>query len=917
MRVNKIYLFKVPFDNTYKNVFDFSTKPAKENFSLEFHNFLHSNFTNVDYTLNAIRSIKTINFNSVFTLPLNSYDLKDYNYIEIISDDNKRVFYFITDYTSENDSINNPSTSINIEFDVWHNNLGELQDDNNFDENFVERCHQSRFVDTIGGLRRIYSTTPEDFGDFALKRSYIESKYKVLWLCLQFDDGVTLNEFGEFVEVATSAIPSITGTPIVYLPFILYENDVLKPFKFSLTSLSDYRNFYPSSKFLSKISTILTNNHLINATLTYAVPFRYNIISSNNEITVNVVDDDYFGFCTIGTVLNTWNVNGILSFFVCGYKDKISEDDVNQIFNYKDIFSIDNNSYSVNRNEILNPNIKHVKNGESKFFNYPFNYFSFVVNDIERNLVCRNLYDTLQLIIEKNCSLTPTISFFENGVKDVLQSFIIENGQCILNKDILQEYWRNNSTKLLTNTVSNAINNITTTFSGKKRMDYLLGVSNNKKFKDTKVNSGEIAEDLISTGASLIDMSKQRDIISQPQFIAQNDLKFQNNVRVYKNEVFTEETINSIIYTFMRYGYNLFSKRSLREINRHWFDYVKTNNCYLPFIKNYNERYKVQDIYNSGVTKWHITNNVAKIDFDFTINNPEVEFVTVEETKLSTPTNLSITYNTLRWDYVENATDYKVYFNGELIFTTKANFLNLVGLIPENSSGNITIIATANGYIDSFSSESISYSNINYTLEAPTVTPTPNITDIKTIYFDTRTEKLVYEIQERNSQWRQIYIQELTQNEKLSGSAFFDIYHITEKMSFEEWGSEEVTSSIRVRAAAINFSPSSYTTVVEEFDFLWVDVNYSLDGCSFYALDPDNFRINPRYIPSINSTVNIFVSPYEGATFEDAVLSYVESGVTQTRNAYPYEYRDGVYNLVFAYATKNMGNVNINIYYSA
>ena len=925
MRANTIYLFKVPFDNTYKNVFDF-TNPSNTltGFNNDFHNFLINNFEHIEINLSTSKSIKEINGSSAFSLNILYTDIKNYNYCEISrgsfgSYSALRTFYFITDVQSENDSAENPSSSINIEYDVWHNNLFELQNNNNFDENFVERCHQNRFVDTGDGFKRIYSSTPENFGSVFTRKKINNSKYNVLWLQLQFDDGVVLNNEEFEQSDLGSAVPLYTKTPIVYIPIFYFLDGVPVTFDFT-TNASDIpesdptilkrKRIYPSTYNLKKYFSILGSINLINANLTYIVPFEYEVSFDEIPIITHLWDN-YTTLCTIGNSNDEWNKPSFI-WGVCGYIANYAEVDFKNTFKNADVFMISNNSVlsEGDYNRISNPNLSVQKDGESKFFNFPYNYKSLKFNNIEKTLVCQGLIDNLSLIVNKNNSALPTVSFIENGVKNSEQLFINSNGQCITSKEYLDQYLRNNSNKL---NYDNLVNSIKIA-SGSIKTG--AGVAMLAQGNPTGINGvlggfGDLKEGIvgkIEQNVMLEDLQNRQDIISSPTFIAQDDLLFQNNIIEYEYNMYQEDEINKILDFFIRYGYSLNSVKSLRDINRYWYDFVKTRNCFLPFIRNYIEREKIQNIYNNGVTKWHILPSLtAKINFDFMANNPEVNIISEEFKKLPKPTNLSITLNTLRWDYVENATHYKIYFNGQLIITTRALFSNLVGVIPENSTGNITIIATADGYIDSFSSEPIYYTNILTKLSTPSL-----LTD-GILLIDTRSQKLIVEILERNGGWRQILTKETNGN-----TVALDVRDITYEMSFEEWGSEEVFSSVRVRTISVGYTPSDYYTYINEFDFVWVDNIYNLQGCSLSTYYQDDFRYNKNKIPSISSILDVIISVDSAFTLESGTLRFTDFNGTQFIDTQPIiELSNNVYLFRFIYNTNSLGSPQTTIYYEA
>ena len=197
--LTEIKFFRVPFDNSYKKVFDINSIEDYGKPKTVFYNLL-DNYASHTISPNII-NIKRYNNRIIFTVKDSVEKIRPYNYL-VMSYDSDKYFYFITDIVSENDNSQIPSTTVTAEWDAWHNNLDNIYDYSNnlVDMNKIIYGHRNIYKDYNGELRQIpYRNTDERM--FVEKKEVFTYKnvntttdieignaLKILWLKLTVTD---------------------------------------------------------------------------------------------------------------------------------------------------------------------------------------------------------------------------------------------------------------------------------------------------------------------------------------------------------------------------------------------------------------------------------------------------------------------------------------------------------------------------------------------------------------------------------------------------------------------------------------------------------------------------------------------------------------------------------------------------------
>ena len=235
-----VEFFKVPFDNSYKKVFDINSFKGDIRLEKVFHNEVLLKSSSVFKIQEpSVANIKRYNNNIILTIRDNYFSMRNYNYIALYYDE-EYYFYFITDIVSENDNPVNPSVTITGEWDCWHNHLTDMYYRKVINNNTIIRAHENRF--TYSGGK--YSTTfyrnnnTKTFTEKALnydtQKNVYNDEYKMLWLRVtvadefftQYNDKLngTFFSFGTTLTHCTGIRP-ITNSNfrnVLYIPISIY-----------------------------------------------------------------------------------------------------------------------------------------------------------------------------------------------------------------------------------------------------------------------------------------------------------------------------------------------------------------------------------------------------------------------------------------------------------------------------------------------------------------------------------------------------------------------------------------------------------------------------------------------------------------------------------------------------------------------
>lgn len=235
-----IELFKVPFDNSYKKVFDINSIKGDIRPEKVFHNeILLKTPLHISLQAPTVSNIKRYNNNIIFTIKDHYFSLRNYNYIALYYDE-EYYFYFITNIVSENDNPVNPSVTITGEWDIWHNHLTDMYFNNVINMNTIIRAHEDRFeYSNYTYFTTFYrnnntKTFTEKILNYDTTKNVYNDEYKMLWLRVtvadefftQYNDKLngTFFKFGTDLINCTGIRP-ITNSNfrnVLYIPISIY-----------------------------------------------------------------------------------------------------------------------------------------------------------------------------------------------------------------------------------------------------------------------------------------------------------------------------------------------------------------------------------------------------------------------------------------------------------------------------------------------------------------------------------------------------------------------------------------------------------------------------------------------------------------------------------------------------------------------
>ena len=235
-----IELFKVPFDNSYKKVFDINSIKGDIRPEKVFHNeILLKTYHPISLQAPSVSMIKRYNNNIIFTIKDRYFNLRNYNYIALYYDE-EYYFYFITNIVSENDNPVNPAVTITGEWDIWHNHLSDMYFNNVINMNTIIRAHEDRFEYSAHTYFTTFyrnnntKTFTEKVLNYDTEKEVYNDEYKMLWLRVtvadefftQYNDKLkgSFYMFGTDYTECTGIRP-ITNSNfrnVIYIPISIY-----------------------------------------------------------------------------------------------------------------------------------------------------------------------------------------------------------------------------------------------------------------------------------------------------------------------------------------------------------------------------------------------------------------------------------------------------------------------------------------------------------------------------------------------------------------------------------------------------------------------------------------------------------------------------------------------------------------------
>lgn len=635
-----VELFKVPFDNSYKKVFDFNSNiPSTHSKDWIFRNYVLKTYDNFSISTPSVSNIKRYNNRIIFTIRESYFNCRDYNYIAIDYED-KYYFYFITDIVSENDNPVNPATTITGEWDTWHNHLSDFYNNEIINKNKFIRSHKDRFngnkepifyrnniskrftkklvkyTDEIGGYNDIYSilwvkiTVTDEF--FTYASTNLSGKINI-----------TTNENADTKGIKPFTNSNFKNT--IYIPYSVYK----KGNNISATITSKYTTDEETMRvevdaggaiagiwgvncqtitlpYITKSGEPLTFDERLtpyfkSIEFTFNSPYKYSIVENTiNKVEVNifapyVVIDNFFNYKKIAVigapqqVMYSGGYKNIGNYIGSGYSNLFTP-----FFNYEITKEINLNSmYSITPVTDINENDE--IDYEPKLFIYPFRYISLYYNNNEIVLdLPENLSQTRNYKIKLyNKTSQPYIKVYYNNLLIYSGNIYLNNSGEITNSiDASVDYSiRNGAQQKLAigmATMNDIFHNLINFSSGNILKTQYGGI-----LKSAEIESKYI--DLNKTPDTVVLSSRGED-----------DIEIQDRIIIYTNTSSDDLFMIEKYKEFYIYGYEYSEIKNVTENSRFWFDYKQTQNCKLNNRINSNDKQRIEQMFDDGVHMFHI-----------------------------------------------------------------------------------------------------------------------------------------------------------------------------------------------------------------------------------------------------------------------------------------------------------------------
>lgn len=290
--LTEIKFFRVPFDNSYKKVFDINSIEDYGKPKTVFYNLL-GKYSSHTISPNIV-NIKRYNNRIIFTVKDSTEKIRHYNYLAI-SYDTDIYFYFITDIVSENDNSQIPSTTVTAEWDAWHNNLNDIYDYSNnlVDMNKIIYGHRNIYKDYNGELRQIpYRNTDERMfveknEVFTYKNANtttdieIGNALKILWLKLTVTDEFFTVYNDELISQQSITVSNLQSGEVFDKDSIIKGIRPITNSNFTNIIYIPYGVFYKGENVEAKIINTLPNG-------TDAITSKYKTTIDNINAFANV-----------------------------------------------------------------------------------------------------------------------------------------------------------------------------------------------------------------------------------------------------------------------------------------------------------------------------------------------------------------------------------------------------------------------------------------------------------------------------------------------------------------------------------------------------------------------------------------------------------------------------------------------------
>lgn len=634
--IKEITFFKVPFDNSYRNVYTFpSGKQAEWQINQEFV----KHFTNTVWNISVSHPVvlKETNGKIILSATYNVIDIKDYNYCSIkyhkisqYGEVDYWKFYFITGYSSMNQGIN-PTTELSLEYDCWLNNVSKIINNNKFISSKGHVTDVIFFGDKV---------EPKNLSFTANNLTYTFSsvnstrKNVILWarILLSADEAYEFKDADYFQSKIYSCSSGNNQLPYVYLPVAVYNRSSKEYYPAKTYEFVVKNGTGPNTEFyIGCFNMSFNTTGVISAVdFTFCPPFNY---YEDGETQLNRFIVDY-------------EENGVKA---SEFYTKVNEE-------YNPIASVrfgvgDGNSYiisgryysttpklfyKVEQFDMSGVQLSNYKSGNDVIkYQYPFRYYDVEINGSHTPIVLPEKTHSFQVVTKTmNDSVVWFIECFDQNNNEIYQTKeipIYNNGTVPHINDPESLFFRNQGNQFLAQVdindmkyINNALQSSVSIAAGSVLMGSGMSAGNAKLanhgggtlssgvsgFADATVNYFAQNKMFEAKRADLANMTNEISIGSAN---ALESIFLQNVIIINKYEAIQNTEYYNLMYDIYRYGLQINHTDYTAYLPHKIFNFKKAENFEAPQITNNQERFVVESILNSGVTIW---NFVTSTDSD-------------------------------------------------------------------------------------------------------------------------------------------------------------------------------------------------------------------------------------------------------------------------------------------------------------
>lgn len=674
MKIKSLRLFQTELDSNYENVIDgYDTETEYLAFLSRYYIDIPiekvKGLKEIDDRITITLPLQYSNFRYYNYARLEYYarNAEGIEYTDV-------SYYFITSSASLNDS-QTPSTILTLDIDVftyWY--LRRLKNENYNDINLVSKRH---FEECINGdvlACKMYDTDEEIVETYQPQDNY--KGLKVLWarittgkeIEIGFPDNdaiPTWTNFRQTIHTSSAAIQvrplntSMSVNNILYMPICVMEFDGINPPKPSYNHQVAYtrknlvngnfvNEYEPTWELLYQELPELSQSPLpmvygittessavLKIELTYFSPVKYSfeLIGLNRELVLYDTYRSYNDGESKFVPLNCAKFSGESAIFSEGSaliskfgSNLHRENGEYLIFGCADYYKnpkyYDERLYP-QKTFPLSANIPSHTKGyencveyEARMHYFPYYYNTFLVGG--QKMFLKPIENDFEQIISIDY-FNKTNVYYKIGNSTEIDgkesSPLSSKTNVIQSIDSGNEYLKNNSTSMLVNSVMSLAPSMTSSKMNevvKGRNPYTGRMVKMEERSRNRSSFTPNPTTIPSVLASYVDAEKATDFVKNYEDNAFNDA-YQDSILYaitdIKNECDRERVYSLIHY----YGININKYLSLRENYHELYDFVKTTECSITFIPNFEHREIIERMYDRGVTRWHL-NGMKKIE---------------------------------------------------------------------------------------------------------------------------------------------------------------------------------------------------------------------------------------------------------------------------------------------------------------